>query len=252
MTTENSGLTVRVLDTGYVRLKDAMGDDLSPVNDAKVSYAKESEKFGPREARLLSFLGREGHTSPFRHSVMKFEVYAPLMVARQFWKYIIGSDHAELPFGREAADPFTAWNESSRRYITEEPEFYMVESDAWRSAPANSKQGSGENLPEALGRQLTSTLAAHQLEGERLYNQAMSQGVAPEQARLFLPAYGLMVRWVWTGSLQSVCHLLEQRLAHDSQWEFQQYAKAIRDLAKTQFPNAIDAYLNRGDEAHGK
>lgn len=75
---------IGVLGNGYVMLKDFMGDDLSPVNDAKVSYDKESSEFGAKEARLLNFLAREDHSSPFRQSALKFEVYAPLMIARQW------------------------------------------------------------------------------------------------------------------------------------------------------------------------
>ena len=104
-----------VLDKGYVRLVDVMGSDLSVVNSARVSYDKQVDELGDKDTGLIRFLAREGHTSPFRHASLQFEVYAPLMVARQWWKYIIGSSHQ---------DNMAAWNESSRRYITEEPEFY--------------------------------------------------------------------------------------------------------------------------------
>lgn len=232
---------VNVLNNGYVKLKDFMGDDLSPVNDAKVSYDRESSKFGEKELKLLNFLAREDHSSPFRHGVMKFEVYAPLMVARQWWKYVIGSDHQESPTNE--LDRFLAWNESSRRYITESLEFYLVEPDAWRSKPENSKQGSGPPLPLEIGTKLTKKLVNAHMEGIANYEYAMEQGVAPELARLFLPAYGLMVRWRWTSSLQGVAHLLNQRLAHDSQKEFQEFAQAVSILSRQVFPNSIDAFL---------
>lgn len=236
---DGRGLKIDVLGGGYVILDDYMGSDLAPVNDAKVSYDRVSEEFSEKEARLLNFLGREGHTSPFRHSILKFEVFAPLMVARQWWKYIIGSDHGEYPeIGR---DPFSAWNESSRRYITENVEFYVVAPDAWRSKPENSKQGSGQPLPVEIGMQLSDMLMDTQREGNEKYEWAMEQGVAPELARLFLPAYGLMVRWKWTSSLQGVGHLLNQRLAHDSQYEFQQYSKAVDTLSRKVFPHSIQA-----------
>lgn len=241
MVKDYSGEKIHVLDKGYVMLRDYMGTDLSPVNDARVSYDRESKEFTERDKRLLNFLSREGHTSPFRQSILKFEVYAPLMIARQWWKYVIGSDHAENPeIGR---DPFLAWNESSRRYITENAEFYVVAPDAWRGKPANSKQGSGEPLPLEVGLRLTEALMDNQINGLKNYEWAMDQGVAPELARLFLPAYGLYVRWRWTSSLQGVMHLLQQRLAHDSQHEFQQYAQAVSDLSKLVFPNSIDAFL---------
>ena len=222
-------------------LKDYMGSDLEPVNDAKVSYDREASEFGERELKLLNFLAREDHSSPFRHSLLKFEVYAPLMVARQWWKYVIGSDHNESPTNE--LDRFLAWNESSRRYITENVEFCVVAPDEWRSKPENSKQGSGEPLPLELGLQLTEGLLDQQMNGLKNYEWAMDQGVAPELARLFLPAYGLYVRWRWTSSLQGVMHVLNQRLAHDSQKEFQLFAQAVADLTGEVFPNSMKAFL---------
>lgn len=236
------GTKIDVLDKGYVMLKDYMGSDLEPVNDARVSYNKESKEFTERDLRLLNFLAREDHTSPFRHSILKFEVFAPLMIARQWWKYVIGSDHAEDL--EKFRDPFLAWNESSRRYITEEPQFYVVRPNEWRSKPENSKQGSGEPLPLEIGSELTERLVKAYNKGLEDYEYALSRGVAPEQARLFLNAYGLYVRWRWTASLQGVMHLLNQRLAHDAQKEFQSYAQAIYDLTKLVFPNSMEAFLN--------
>ncbi len=223
---------ISVLDHGYVRLVDAMGDDLTVVNAAKVSFDKEAAHLGPSEERLLGFLGREGHTSPFRHAILSFEVYAPLMVARQWWKYIVGSDHT-----------MEAWNESSRRYVTEEPTFHMIDADGWRSAPENRKQGSGGPFPAELGVRLSADLAAHYARSIVLYEGAIAAGVAVEQARVFLPAYALYVRWRWTASLQSVGHFLDQRLADDAQREIAAYAAAVRTLASARFPHALAALL---------
>jgi thymidylate synthase (FAD) len=236
-----AGMKIDVLDKGYVVLKDSMGTDLSPVNDARVSYNKEVSEWNDKEKGLLNFLGREDHTSPFRGSILKFEVYCPLMIARQWWKYIIGSDHADMP--TRNTDPFTQWNESSRRYITEVPEFYVVGADQWRSKPENSKQGSGDFLPLEKGTALTRQLITTYDDGLANYEWAMEEGVAPEQARLFLPAYGLYVRFIWTASLQGVTHLINQRLPKDAQKEFQDYAKAVHELAHNRFPNSVDALV---------
>jgi thymidylate synthase (FAD) len=217
-----------VLDKGYVRLVNVMGSDLSVANSARVSYDKESTELSEKDARLIRFLAREGHTSPFRHATLQFEMYAPLMVARQHWKYVVGSDHT-----------MDAWNESSRRYITEEPTFYIPGPYEWRSAPENSKQGSGEAIGVHDGRILSYELMKYIEEGERLYKEAMEYGACAEQARLFLPAYGMYVRYYWTASLQSVAHFLRQRLAHDSQVEIQEYAKAVKALAEPHFPVSI-------------
>ncbi|TWJ39623.1 Flavin-dependent thymidylate synthase [Bacillus paralicheniformis] len=226
---------IDVLDNGYVRLEQITGNDLSTVNSARVSFDKKSLEFTEKDKRLIRFLANHGHTSPFRHIFVTFECYAPLMIARQWWKYIVGSDHR---------DPFTAWNESSRRYITEEPEFYLPSDGEWRKAPENSKQGSGECLSEAHGFVWTHALATLQGECIDLYEAALAEGVCAEQARLFLPAYGLYVRWYWSASLQGVAHMLNQRLAHDSQKEFQMYARAVYGLLIEHFPESLKVLVN--------
>jgi thymidylate synthase (FAD) len=224
----------KVLDKGYVRLVDVMGSDLTVVNSARVSYNKAKSELDEKDIRLIKFLAREGHTSPFRHATLQFEVYAPLMVARQWWKYVVGSDHV-----------MDAWNESSRRYITEEPTFYIPKANEWRSAPANSKQGSGEPIDEFTGKVFTEKLIEFVIKGESLYEQALEAGICAEQARLFLPAYGMYVRWYWTASLQSVAHFLNQRLAHDAQKEIQEYAKAVYELAIEKFPISLNELLEK-------
>lgn len=223
---------IKVLNHGYVRLVDTLGDDLSVVNAARVSYDKESETFSERDTNLLKFLLREGHTSPFRHAALTFEVYAPLFVARQWWKYAVSSTHV---------DDQNGWNESSRRYITEDEQFYVPEPSEWRSKPENSKQGSGAPVDTALGDYYTSKLNNMVELGETLYQNALTDGIAPEIARLFLPAYGMFVRWRWTVSLQGVLTFLDQRLGHDAQVEIQLYAQAVERLTAEAFPNTLAA-----------
>jgi thymidylate synthase (FAD) len=220
-------IKISVLDKGYVRLVDQLGNDTSVVNAARVSYDKESTGFNEKDANLLSFLIREGHTSPFRHAALTFEVYAPLFVARQWWKYAVASTHI---------DDQNGWNESSRRYITEDEEFYIPQSREWRSKPENSKQGSGSPLDEYTGSIHTNYLEQYIESGLEMYRTALEDGVAPEQARLFLPAYGMYVRWRWTVSLQGAMTFLEQRLGHDAQVEIQEYAKAVESLTRQAFP----------------
>lgn len=225
-------------DKGYVILHDVMGSDLTVANSARVSYDKKSESITEGDRRLIAFLAREGHTSPFRHCTLQFEVYSPLMVARQHFKYIVGSSVLEA-----TGDNMDAWNESSRRYITEEPTFYIPKHGEWRTAPENSKQGSGEPLKTDSG-QWTSLLMSYADEGVKLYELAMAEGICAEQARLFLPAYGMYVRYYWTASIQSVAHFVNQRLAHDSQVEIQAYAKAVLELTREHFPLSVEALVN--------
>lgn len=233
---------INVLDKGYVRLVNQMGSDLTVVNAARVSYAKESKELSDKDIRLIKFLAREDHTSPFRHAILQFEVYAPLMVARQWWKYVIGSAHYE-----GTGDSLEAWNESSRRYITEEPAFYVPQRDEWRGKPENSKQGSGEVIAFELGDKYTSQLMEIVELGLQRYEAALQDGICAEQARLFLPAYGMYVRWYWTASLQSICHFLNQRLEHDAQKEIQLYAKAVLELSKQAFPVALQELTKRAE-----
>jgi thymidylate synthase (FAD) len=222
------------LGQGYVILHDTMGDDLTVANAARVSYNKKKEELDNKDARLIDFLAREGHTSPFRHTSLQFEVYVPLFVARQHWKHIIGSGFQ---------DPMVAWNESSRRYITEEPTFLIPEADQWRTAPENSKQGSGEPLSAQEGKDWSQELEQYVVKGVDLYENAMDAGIAPEQARLFLPAYGMFVRYYWTGSLQGVAHFLKLRLPEDAQFEIRVLAEAVKELTQQQFPMSLDALL---------
>lgn len=232
---------IEVLDKGYVRLVNHMGSDLTVVNAARVSYAKESKDLSERDVRLIQFLARDGHTSPFRHAMLQFEVYAPLMVARQWWKYVVGSAHSE-----GTGDSLEAWNESSRRYITEEPAFYIPAADEWRGKPANSKQGSGEALDSEAGIRYTNELMEWVDQGMAKYEAALASGICAEQARLFLPAYGMYVRWYWTASLQSVGHFLQQRLAHDAQQEIQRYAEAVLELTKPIYPVSLAEMMRSG------
>lgn len=222
-----------VLDKGYVRLVDYLGNDLSIVNAARVSYDKESPEFSERDGRLLKFLLDEGHMSPLRHAALTFEIYAPLMVARQWWKYAVGSTHL---------DDQSGWNESSRRYITENEEFYIP--NMWRTAPDNSKQGSGPPMNDEMQQKWTSLLEYMNETALNMYQRALEAGMAPEQARLFLPAYGMYVRWRWTASLAAVIHFLQQRLEHDAQIEIQAYAEAVKNITQAIYPHTINQLLS--------
>lgn len=228
-----------VLDKGYVRLVDVMGSDLTVVNAARASYAKESKEMSESDEKLIAFLARHDHTSPFRHAMLQFEIYAPLMVARQWWKYIIGSSHLE-----GIGDTMNAWNESSRRYVTMEPTFYVPTENEWRGKPDNNKQGSKEPVDAKLGAEFTDKLNKYIKEGVDLYEEAMERGICAEEARLFLPAYGMYVSWYWTASLQSVAHFIKQRTDSHSQFEIREYAEAVKDLAIEKFPLGIKAFLD--------
>jgi thymidylate synthase (FAD) len=223
----------QVLDKGYVRLVNSWGTELDIANSARVSYDKESLDLSDKDARLIKFLVRDKHDSTLRHCGFTFEVYAPLMIARQWYKHAVSSSHVEDQLG---------WNESSRRYVTENEEFYIPGANEWRSAPANSKQGSGAPIMEGKGQYFTLSLNNYITEGEELYKRAMDEGIAPEQARLFLPAYGMYVRWRWTTSLNAVLHFLSLRLGEGAQSEIVDYAEAINVIVKEKFPITTSAW----------
>lgn len=237
MMMENPVNLIEVLDKGYVRLVDNMGSDLSVVNAARASFAKEKQSMTPSDGKLINFLARENHMSPFRHAFMTFEFKAPLLVARQHWKYVVGSDHT-----------MDSWNESSRRYITMEPEFYVPNSNEWRLAPEDKKQGSHGIADPFIGSTLTDSLTSYAEKGEALYKMAMEQGIAPEQARLFLPAYSMYVIYRWSCSLQSAVLFLSQRLAEDSQVEIQEYANAVYRLVQPLYPVSMMALMGSGSQ----
>jgi thymidylate synthase (FAD) len=232
-------LRIDVLDKGYVRLVDVMGSDLSVANAARASYAKEVSEFSDKDAKLISFLARENHMSPFRHAFMTLEFKAPLMVARQHWKYVVGSDHT-----------MDSWNESSRRYVTSDPDFYIIQDNEWRSQAETNKQGSGETISEDLGGILTEQLINVVDAAIENYNNAISLGVCGEQARAFLPAYNLYVNYRWSCSLQSVCLFLKQRLEEGSQSEIADYAKAVYGLVQPSFPVVIKELVGDMTDYH--
>lgn len=277
-------MKVSVLDKGYVSLAETnletiginpiMGSDLSPVNAARASFMKASQQLNAADIRLLDFLAREAHTSPYRHATVTLEVKAPFMIARQWFKYRVGWEHGPdtaelvgvavpeelapyfwefmraavgwLPLGGDQFRefPITARNEASRRYVTLEPEWYVPGPTEWRSAPENMKQGSGEPLPELDGHFLTLKLREEIYQGIKAYNYAMSLGVAPEMARGFLPnMYFMYTVWRWTASLQGVAFFISERTKHDAQDEITQYAYAVWDLIRPYFKHSLDKLL---------
>lgn len=221
---------VSVLDKGYVGFVDMLGDDSTPANAARTSFAKRADQFTyEKNVNLINYLFKNKEYSCLRHNVLTFELRLPLIIARQLWKYIVASNFTEDQLG---------WNENSRRYITDDNEFYTP--SVWRAAPDNKKQGSGLDLPEEIGTKFQEALRDYQEIGNYLYEYAIQDGVAPEQARLFLPAYGLYVTCFWTVSLAAVFHMLNERLEHKAQYEIQLYAQAIASIVKQQLP---DLYL---------
>ena len=233
------GVTTYPNDPVAGEIPEVTSNDLAVVNAARVSFNKESLMLSKADRRLIAFLAEHGHSSPARHTMVTMEVQAPMMVARQWFKYVVGSVHTQDSFellglgnGDDSSmiDPMYARNESSRRYVTEEPLFHLPEPGTWRSAPENRKQGSGGPVDSDFDLNLTRTLKRVQGIGRAHYEWALKEGVCAEQARLYLPAYSMYLHWRWSASLVGICHFLNQRLGEGAQVEINAYAHAVYDL----------------------
>jgi thymidylate synthase (FAD) len=191
-----------------------MGDDLDVVNAAKVSFAKESKEFDDNSVRLIKYLAKHKHMSPFGHCFASFHVKAPIFVARQLVKH-----------------KFLRWNEVSRRYVDDEPEFYQP--DVWRGRSADKKQGSdGVVKLEGVDEQIVDDYAAEALTA---YQVLLEAGVAPEQSRMVLPQ-STMTEWWWSGSLDAFADMCNLRRKEDTQYETRLVANSISMDMKRLFP----------------
>ena len=198
-----------------VELVDKMGNDVSVVNAARVSYSKESKTFTLKDEKLIKYLAEHEHWSPFAHASMQFRIKAPIFVARQLVKHQVG----------------LVWNEVSRRYVDFPPEIYKP--TAWRGRPINSKQGSdGEvELGQTIDHNLETTMESCLI----LYNTMIEKGVAPEQARMVLPQ-SMMTEWIWSGTVYAFARVCNLRCKPDTQKETQDVANVIDKLADEAFP----------------
>ena len=207
---------------------DHMGSDLSVVNAARVSFGKKShceEKrwvemadwcgdmpvVNERDTRLIHYLAKHKHLSPFGHAFASFHVKAPIFVARQLVKH-----------------KFLRWNEISRRYVDDDPEFYVP--DQWRGRSADKKQGSEGTVELSTG--LVKAMCKATL---RDYEYLLSYGVAPEHARMVLPQ-SAMTEWYWSGSLDAFAAMCKLRCASDTQYESRIVAEQISEKMSDLFP----------------
>jgi len=216
---------------GYVRFIKKWGGDLDIVNSARVSFDVEKTEFDEKDYRLLRYLLKHQHKSPFRHSGITFEISAPMFVKNQWIRHQVASIHKEAQDG---------WNEKSLRYTTENLNFYIPK---WRTNPENKKQGSGEELKdEALKQKYNDLMNLVIRETTRYYKEMLANGVAAEQARCVLPAYALYIKWRWTVSIDALLNFLNLRLDDHAQWEIREYAKVVFDIFKEHFPYTAKAY----------
>lgn len=204
-----------------VEYKQHCGNDLSVVNAARVSFHKESEEFNDKDGKLISYLARHKHTSPFNHSFITLRVKAPIFVARQLVKH-----------------RFMPWNEVSRRYVDDEPEFYFPE--FWRGKAENVKQGSSDDVVTVAQYHYEYPVQIALQHYKGLLDDA---GVAPEQARMVLPQ-NTMTEWWWSGTLGAWADMLKLRLDPHAQYETRLVAERARDIIQPLFPVSLPALLD--------
>ena len=207
---------------------DHMGSDLSVVNAARVSFGKKSDwmmrvhngeakVLQHKDSKLIRFLAKHKHKSPFNHAFATFHVKAPIFVARQLVK------HEYMP-----------WNEISRRYVDDEPEFYVP--DVWRGRSEDKKQGSSDEKVDITWH--FNANFNHNI--RKQYQFLLDKGVCPEQARMVLPQ-SMMTEWYWSGSLFAFSKMCGLRLKEDTQAETRIVAEKIEDCLKDIFPVSWEA-----------
>ena len=217
-----------------VQYVDNMGSDINVVNAARCSFAKEVKEFDlEKDTKLINYLAKHNHWSPLAHTSISIRVKAPIFMARQFVKHQIG----------------LVWNEESRRYIDDSPEFYLPQ--VWRNKPENAKQGSsgvhsmevlyGKNGKDGC-RDLVYEVQEVVEESLDLYNSLIKEGVAAEQARMILPQ-NTMTNWIWTGSLVAFARVVKLRTEEHAQKEAQELAKLIEEVVAPLYPVSWKALM---------
>ena len=203
---------------------DHMGSDKGVVNAARVSFSNDDQNvvLDSRDEKLIVYLAKHNHWSPFAHNSIQFKITCPIFIARQLVKHQVGG----------------VWNEVSRRYVDYTPNMFVP--SVWRGRPKNAKQGSNgviENQKEAHD-----ALEKHHANCVTLYNNMLSLGICPEQARIVLPLSS-MTEWYWTGSLVFWARVCKQRIDLHAQEEAREVAILISDHCKKLFPLSWDALM---------
>ena len=218
-------MKIDVLDKGYIELVDTLGDDLTPVNAARVSFGGRSDKFENKDRKLSKFLIKHKHFSPFRHQHGMFIIKAPEFVMRQWYKHVVGIETTSSHVTKDHA-----WNEISGRYVPYD-EFY--EPTEFRKQSDDNKQASDGLIDEQV--EATMYWRTTQNNTIETYNKLLDMGMAKEQARSILPLTVYTKVW-WTASFQSIMNFIELRDEPTSQVEIQEYAKVMKKIMLKTFP----------------
>lgn len=212
-------------DITPVELIQFMGDDNEVCDAARVSFNKEAINYSKdQNEKLINYLAKHDHWSPFAHVSIKFRFRAPMFIARQFQKHVVGF----------------AWNEVSRRYVSTKPTFFIP--DTWRKRPDNMKQGSVTEGESPLDDNLLASYKNKMREHSKDYNELIVSGICPEQARMIMPQ-AMMTEWIWTGSLMAWARFVNLRRDSHAQAECVPYAEAVWAHAYELFPMSTKALM---------
>jgi thymidylate synthase (FAD) len=232
-------MKIKVLDKGYIEVVDSLGDDLTPVNAARVSFGSKSETFEEKDRRLSKFLIKHKHFSPFRHQHVMMILKAPEFVMRQWYKHVVGIETTSSSVTKDHA-----WNEISGRYIPVQEYYYP---EVWRKQSDDNKQASEGELDDLQQKRMSMIYKTFMNNVEMAYETMVNAGMAKEQARIVLPLSQYTLVY-WTASFQSIMNFIELRDEPTAQWEIQQYAKVLKEIMLETFPETTklwsEVYLN--------
>ena len=217
-----------VLDKGFVEVIDSLGTDLTVVNSARVSFGKRHTKYTDGDRKLVRFLAKYKHFSPFRHMIVQFHLKAPEFVMRQWYKHVVGIETTSSSSTKDHA-----WNEISGRYVPVE-EYYIPK--VFRAQSEDNKQASEGSVDDQDG---TSRLWKDAIwYANHFYKSLLKNGVAKEQARAILPL-SQYTEVYWTASFQAIMNFIELRNEKTAQWEIHQYAKIIKEMMYDIYPETV-------------
>lgn len=214
-----------VLDNGFVRCEDIFGDETVIVNAARVSFGKRKSFLDEQDDKLIGYLLKHQHYSPFRHVMFRFHVKAPEFVLRQWYKHVVGCEWtSSMP------SQLHGWNEISGRYVDS---FHYYFPEVWRKQSQDKKQGSdGIILDQNFCNEIFQESITTSLE---TYRALLDKGVAKEQARIVLPL-NMYTEVIWTPSLQALFHFVKLRDEDHAQYEIREYAKICASILEEKFP----------------
>ncbi|KAA0211454.1 MAG: FAD-dependent thymidylate synthase [Ignavibacteriaceae bacterium] len=223
-----------VLDKGFIEIIDHIGSDLTVVNSARVSFGKRKSQYDENDRKLVKYLAKHKHWSPFRHLVVQFHIKAPEFVMRQWYKHVVGIETSSSYPTKDHA-----WNEISGRYVPVK-DFYRPSN--WRKQSDNNKQASEGSIENQI--------AAEEIFDECMndildsYNRLLELGVAKEQARLLLPL-NQYTEVYWTASFQAITNFIELRDEDTAQWEIRQYSIAMKEMVTEIYPETMSIWFSK-------